>query len=197
MTTDLHALFEFIRFSAALRNVTRGNNATPHRKESVAEHSWHLALIAWTLHQAFEDEFQVSIAQERVIKMCLLHDLVEIAVGDVSAWDSPGRAAIAVEEDAAAQAIFARLPAPLGDEMLRLWQEFEHGDTLEAKIARGIDRVNPALMRLLTEQGWSDVNADVAKLDSLQLPRLDFSTTLRTLYDSIKTEAVDKGLLKP
>lgn len=197
MYDELNALFEFIRFSAALRNVVRGNNATVDRRESTAEHSWHLALMAWTLHSAFEREFNVTISQERLIKMCLVHDLVEIVVGDVPVWNLVEREAIALQEEAAAQQIFATLPASLGAEMLSLWHEFEQGETLEAKIARGIDRINPALMRMLTNQGWHEVNVDAPQLDRMQLPRIEFSEVLKALYDSIKAEAFAKGLLKP
>ena len=197
MSTDLPALFDFIRFSALLRQVLRTNNATPDRKESVAEHSWHLALMAWMLHSTFEQEFGVPISQERLIKMCLMHDLVEIVVGDVPAWMTAQRVEISGDEEVAAQEMFARLPVDLQAEMLGLWHEFEASETLEAQIAKGIDRVNPALMRLLTEQGWSDMNGDVALLDRLQLPRVGFSAVLSELYESIKREALEKGLLKP
>ncbi|MEP7293665.1 MAG: HD domain-containing protein, partial [Chloroflexota bacterium] len=57
LNNDLPALFDFIKFSAQLREIVRNNNATAERKESVAEHSWHLALMAWVLHSAFEQEF--------------------------------------------------------------------------------------------------------------------------------------------
>jgi putative hydrolases of HD superfamily len=197
MNSDLLPLFDFIKFSAQLRQVTRSNNATSDRKESVAEHSWHLALVAWLLHSAFENEFNVKISQERLIKMCLMHDLVEIVVNDVSAWKPAEREAAASQEEAAAQEIFSTLPSDLRDEMLNLWHEFESGETLEGKIARGIDRMNPALMRLLTGQGWSDVAGDVTRLDQLQLSRQGFSSTLMEIYNSIKSEALASGLLKP
>jgi putative hydrolases of HD superfamily len=197
MNSEMTALFDFIKFAAQLREIYRNNNATAERKESVAEHSWHLALMAWVLHEAFEKEFNLSISQERIIKMCLMHDIVEIVVGDVSVWKPMARVEVANQEEVAAQAIFARLPESLGAEMLALWHEFEDGATLEGKIARGIDRINPALMRLLTGQGWSDVNGDVQKLDALQLPRVGFSTVLSQFYEEIKAEAVSSGLLKP
>lgn len=195
MTPDLLALFDFIKFSSQLRAVTRANNATPDRKESVAEHSWHLALTAWVLHEALQQEFGVTIAQDRIIKMCLMHDLVEIVVGDVSIFSTTQREAAASQEEAAAQEIFAKLPPTLGAEMLGLWHEFEAAETLEGKIARAIDRINPALMRLITEQGWADANANVAWLDRIQLPRHEFSTTMLELYQSIRAEALEKGLL--
>ena len=193
----LTSLFDFIKFSAQLRSVIRNNNATPDRKESVAEHSWHLALISWVLHKSFEEEFGTKISLERMIKMCLMHDLVEINVGDASTWKPEERIDKESKEEASAQEIFSKLPTELGEEMLGLWHEFEKGETLESKITRGIDRVNPALMRMLTGQGWSDVNGDVRHLDQIQLPRVEFSNVLRELYESIKKESLAAGLLKP
>jgi putative hydrolase of HD superfamily len=149
------------------------------------------------LHSAFEKEFNVTISQERMMKMCLMHDLVEIVVGDASAWNLEERQDKASQEERAAQEIFSNLPSELCDEMLNLWHEFEARETLEAKIARGIDRINPALMRMLTEQGWSDVRGDVQRLDRLQLPVLEFSSVFMELYEAIKTESLANGLLKP
>lgn len=195
---DLDSLFDFIKFSSKLRGITRHNNATPDRKESVAEHCWHLALISWILHKKFEEEFDVKISQQKIIKMSLMHDLVEITVGDASTWNPNERINKANKEESAAQQIFSKLPRDLQNEMLNVWREFEKGETLESKIARGIDRINPALMRMLTGQGWNDVtNGDVQHLDQIQLPRLEFSKTLKELYESIKTESLSKGLLKP
>lgn len=191
------SLFDFIKFSSKLRAVIRQNNATPDRKESVAEHSWHLALISWVLHESFEQEFKTKISQQRIIKMCLMHDLVEINVGDISTWKPEERTDKASKEEASAKEIFSRLTPKLSQEMLSLWHELEKGETLEAKIAKGIDRVNPALMRMVTGQGWGDVNGNVSRLDQIQLPRVGFSKTLKKLYESIKKEALSTGLLKP
>src|SRR3989344_2522506 len=113
MNPDLSRLFDFVRYSAQLRGITRGNNATPDRKESSAEHSWHLSLTAWILHAEFEKEFGVVISLSRMIKMCIMHDLVEIEVGDVPIWDAANRAKVATTEEEAAQKIFNMLPESL------------------------------------------------------------------------------------
>lgn len=78
MHDEFRTVFDFISFSARLREVERNNNATPERKESVAEHSWHLALITWVLHREFERELGHTLDLEKMLKMCLMHDLVEI-----------------------------------------------------------------------------------------------------------------------
>ncbi|MGI8419376.1 MAG: HD domain-containing protein [Candidatus Levyibacteriota bacterium] len=195
MDKDLYSLFEFIKVSSRLREIARHNNATASRKESVAEHSWHLALVAWVLHSTFEKEFEINIAQDKVIKMCLMHDLVEIIAGDVSAWHPEKSVNKKENEDSAAHELFSTLPVKLKKEFLNLWREFEDSKTMEAKIARGIDRINPAMMRLFTQQGWKAVHADVEKLDKIQMPYLEFSKTLKTIYKEIKKEAINQKLL--
>ena len=192
---DPRGLFGFIAHSARLREVTRHNNATADRKESVAEHSWHLALVTWILHAEFQYETGHPLDLERMLKLCLMHDLVEIDTGDPSAWEKPQAEAKAEAENAAAQRRFGALPEPLAAEFLALWREYEDGSTPEALLVRGVDRLNPALMRTLTRQGWADVGADAAALDALQLPRVDVSPTLRALYEEVRDTAVRRGLL--
>ncbi|MFJ8310262.1 MULTISPECIES: HD family hydrolase [unclassified Streptomyces] len=197
MDGSLRELFDFISFTARLREVERHNNATSTRKESVAEHSWHLALGSWILHREFERECGHGLDLEKMLKMCLMHDLVEIEAGDPSAWSSrPGDDKARIEEEVA-QRRFSPLPGGLGTEFLGLWHEYEAGETLEARIVRGVDRLNPALMRYLTGQGWQDVGADAQALDRLQLPRVQVSETLTALYQEVRDAAVAQGMLTP
>ncbi|MFE0875648.1 HD family hydrolase [Streptomyces smyrnaeus] len=210
--TNTRDLFDFIAYTARLREVERHNRATPERRESVAEHSWHLAMVCWVLHMEFERESGLRLDLERMLKLCLMHDVVEIDAGDPSAWHTTGGStqteqARAQEktrteekartEEAVAHERFGALPAPLGPELLALWREYEDGATPEARLVRGVDRLNPALMRLLTGQGWSDVGADAAALDRLQLPRVSASPVLTALYEQVREAAVARGLLYP
>ncbi|MEU7435472.1 HD domain-containing protein [Streptomyces sioyaensis] len=197
MDGNLREVFDFISFTARLREVERHNNATPNRKESVAEHSWHLALISWILHREFERESGRSLDLEKMLKMCLMHDLVEIEAGDPSAWSTRNGDDKARVEEEVAQRRFAPLPDGLGTEFLSLWHEYEEGVTPEARIVRGVDRLNPALMRLLTGQGWQDVGADAEALDRLQLPRVQVSETLTALYQEVRDAAVSQDLFTP
>ncbi|MBO8192320.1 HD domain-containing protein [Streptomyces oryzae] len=206
MPDNTRALFDFIAYTARLREVERHNRATPERPESVAEHSWHLAMVCWVLHTEFERESGLRLDLARMLKLCLMHDVVEIDAGDPSAWHTAGADAAtekartqekARTEEAVARDRFGALPAPLGPELLALWQEYEEGATPEARLVRGVDRLNPALMRLLTGQGWSDVDADAAALDRLQLPRVNVSPTLTALYEEVRQAAVNRGLLHP
>ncbi|MDO5632913.1 MAG: HD domain-containing protein [Paracoccus sp. (in: a-proteobacteria)] len=128
---ELDRIFDFLSAADRLKSVTRANVLMDgSRAENSAEHSWHVALYA-----------MVFGAGARSIAMILLHDLVEIEVGDHPIHLDHDLAALAVAEQAAAQRLFADLPG--GDRLLRLWQEFEAGETDDARAARRMDHVQP------------------------------------------------------
>lgn len=196
--SERNKIFDFIFFSSGLRGVERHNNGVPGRKESVAEHSWHLALICWVLHSEFESEFRVKIDLMKMLKMCLMHDLVEIDTGDPSAWNQSEASKIAKAqlEAQSAKVRFQALPSGLSTEFSALWSELEDGVSLETILVKAVDRLNPALMRYLTGQGWSDVNVTAEQLDQLQLSRIKKSEVLTDLYYTVRELAIKNGLLQ-
>ncbi|OGB59535.1 hypothetical protein A2Y27_03585 [candidate division CPR2 bacterium GWD1_39_7] len=173
----------------------RAVDATPQRRENSAEHSWSVALNCWLLRNELEQEFDTQLDLEKIFKMALMHDLVEIKSGDISAWDHAGRLNKKELEDKAAQEIFSDLPTMLRKELSLLWEEYEKHESLESKITQGLDRLSGTLQRLVSNQGWSDVKANIESLDEMQLPRIGFSKTLTKLYAKLKKEALDKELI--
>jgi putative hydrolases of HD superfamily len=117
------------------------------RRENSAEHSWHLALFALVLAEHADEPVDLP----RVVTMLLLHDLVEIDAGDVFIYDDAARAATEVEEQAAAERLFALLPAEQGEPMRALWEEFEAKETADARFAAAVDRLQPLLLNLANE----------------------------------------------
>jgi putative hydrolases of HD superfamily len=127
------------------------------RRENSAEHSWHLALHALVL----ADQAGPDVRIDRVIRMLLIHDLVEVDVGDVPIHATNGRIhgspAVQEAEAAAAVRIFGILPNDLRDDLLALWQEFEAGESPDAIFARSIDRVQPVMLNLWADGGtWAE-----------------------------------------
>ncbi len=112
------------------------------RKENDAEHSWHLALMAFLLSEHATQEVDVL----RVMKMVLIHDLVEIDAGDTYAYDASGNETKRARELAAADRIFNLLPKDQGAELRALWDEFEAGESAEAKFAHTLDHSQPMLL---------------------------------------------------
>jgi len=196
-TDSLLTAYEFMKMSCTLKKVNRHCNATKDRKESTAEHSWSVALYCWLLADGIEKEFSQKVDKDKLIKMALLHDLVETIVGDVSQWHKKKQIDKKTNEDKAAETIKRQLSSNLGKEFIQLWQEFELGKSLESRIVRALDRFSAPLQRLVTGQGWFDVKATTKDLDEIQLPRLNFSETLLRLYKILKKEAVKKKQILP
>lgn len=118
------------------------------RRENSAEHSWHLAMMALVL---MEHASVPGINQVRVLKMLLVHDVVEIDAGDTFCYDAAGNATKAEREMAAARRIFALLPLDQAAEVRELWDEFELGVTPESRLAQAFDRLQPVLQNLRTD----------------------------------------------
>ena len=114
------------------------------RQENSAEHSWHVAMTALAM-APFANE---TIDIERVLKILLVHDVVEIDAGDVYIYDEAGRAEAEVAEQAAADRIFGMIPDPDGAELRELWDEYEARSTPEARFAYACDRLQPMLLNV-------------------------------------------------
>jgi putative hydrolase of HD superfamily len=132
-----------------LKEVFRQTVCTQSRRaENDAEHSWHLCLAVIVLAEhANEPRMDVL----RVLKMLILHDLVEIDAGDTFAYDTARMADQHAREARAADRIFGLLPADQAGEFRRLWDEFEERRTPEAAFAAAIDRFQPVLLNCSTE----------------------------------------------
>ena len=109
------------------------------RQENDAEHSWHLALMAFLLSEYANEEVDIF----HVMKMVLIHDLVEIDAGDTYAYDAEGNTTKREREEKAADRIFGILPEDQGKEIRQLWEEFEKGETPEARFAHVLDNFQP------------------------------------------------------
>lgn len=117
------------------------------RYENDAEHSWHQAMMAIILQEHANEKVDIT----RVVKMNLIHDIVEIDAGDTFAYDTKGYEDKEEREEAAAQRIFGLLPQEQFDEVYQLWKEFEACETPEAKFANALDRFQPLLHNYYTE----------------------------------------------
>ena len=112
------------------------------RKEDDAEHSWHLALMAVLLKEYSNEEVDLT----KVIPMVLIHDLVEIDAGDTYAYDEEGQKTQHERESRAADRIYSLLPEDQKKKLRDIWEEFEEGETAEAKFAHTMDNIQPAML---------------------------------------------------
>ncbi|WP_276481675.1 HD domain-containing protein [Paraflavitalea pollutisoli] len=163
------------------------------RRENDAEHSWHLALMAVVLSGHSNQDIDLL----KVIKMLLIHDVVEIDAGDVFLYDSVVSHTNTEAETLAARRIFGLLPPAQAEELIAIWEEFEAGETPEAKFARAMDRFEPLLQNRSNQGGtWKEFNIPYDKV--LQKKSI-IKEGSEVLWDYAKTlidQSVDEGILK-
>ncbi len=112
------------------------------RKENDAEHAWHMAIMTYLLKEYANDEVDIA----RAMMMCLIHDIVEIDAGDTYAYDEEGKKTQKAREEAAAERIFGLLPEEQGREFRDIFEEFEKGESREARFVRAMDNLQPLLL---------------------------------------------------
>lgn len=164
------------------------------RKENDAEHSWHLAAMAMLLTEYVKEE---GVNLLRVIKMLLIHDLVEIDAGDTFAYDEKGNEDKEEREMQAAERIFSLLPSDQADEVWRLWREFEEKETPEARYAASIDRLQPLLLNYHTEgYTWKMPGVNREKVYERMAVIKESMPRVWEAVEEIIEDSVKKGYLK-
>lgn len=156
MSARLEQQIAFLNEADKLKNTIRATELCDNsRYENSAEHSWHLTLYALVL----ADQAGPGVDINLVIKMLILHDLVEIDAGDNPIFGDLDHAAIAVQEQAAADRIFGLLPNNIRDELRAVWEEFEAAHSPSAQFAKSLDRFQPPMQNLQSGGGsWTDYN---------------------------------------
>ncbi len=191
----LRKQIEFIITIDEMKNILRRNLVVDaSRRENDAEHSWHLAVMAMILEEYSADKVDIS----KVLKIALVHDLVEVYAGDTFAYDVKGNEDKLDREIMAAEKLFGMLGDGQGDEIRALWDEFEAKETEESKYANAIDRLQPLILNYLT-------NGHTWKLGDVHAPqiykRMDIIRTatpeLWHIVEGIISTSIETGLLKP
>ncbi len=163
------------------------------RKENDAEHSWHLAILAFLL----AEYASVPIDVTKVMKMVLVHDVVEIDAGDTYCYDEGGNKTKAEREEKSAQRVFGLLPDDQKEEFYSLWREFEDNQTNDSKFAAVLDKMQPVILNY-TKNGisWKEHGVYKEQVEKRCLSSADASDKLAELIQSIIDDAASKGFLK-
>lgn len=185
----------FLLEADRLKSVIRGCRiADGSRRENTAEHSWHLALFALVLREWAVGE----VDNWRVVRMLVLHDLVEIECGDTPLYDAAGAATQAERERLAADAVFGLLPPDQARDLRGLWEEFEAAATPDAKFAKALDRLQPILLNHAVGGGtWTDHAVDEARARRLTRRIAEGSPALWDAAEAVFADAIAKGWLRP
>ncbi len=164
------------------------------RHENDAEHAWHLAILAMVLREYANDPKPDLF---KVIKMVIIHDLVEIDAGDTFIYDEKGNQSKATREEKAADRIFGLLPNDQRDEFRMLWDEFEQRQTPEARFAAALDRFEPVLQNYHTQgHAWREHNVKSEMTFRINKKICEGSETLWQYTQHIIEDAVSKGWLE-
>ena len=163
-TARINSQIAFLKETDHLKSVLRASRLIDDsRFENSAEHSWHVMLYALVLVEHAETPVNIN----RVLKMLLLHDIVEIDAGDAPIHAQVDRAAVETAEKAAADRIFGILPEDLRNEFRTLWDEFEAAVTPEAQFAKAIDRLPTPITNMEIGGGsWTDYDVTLDQLDT-------------------------------
>jgi putative hydrolase of HD superfamily len=190
----LHRQIEFIVEVDRLKEVFRQNVLTvSRRRENDAEHSWHLCLCALVLAE-HADVPRLDVL--RVLKMLLLHDLVEIDAGDTFAYDASGVSRQHDREARAAERIFGMLPEDQCREFRSLWDEFEARETAEARFAAAVDRFQPMLLNARTEgHSWRQHGVSASQVAARATAIREASTPLWEYVADMIRDVVSRGHL--
>ena len=181
---DVRSLLNALHTAGKLKETTRHCHTSGGRQESVAEHSWRLALMAYWVADAFPEA-----DMDKVIKMCLIHDLGECFIGDIPSFNKT-----AADEENEKTALFGwvrTLPAPYREDMLALYEEMERWQSLEARIYKALDG-----MEAVIQHNEADIATWEAHEYALNLSygedRAAFSPCLTALRRAIREETAQK-----
>lgn len=191
----LQQQIEFVLEIDKLKQIYRQNLLVDgSRRENDAEHSWHLAVMALVM----EEYAAKPVDLRKVLKMVILHDLVEIDAGDTFCYDLQAGEDQKEREQKAAERIFGLLPSPQGEELKGLWVEFELRKTPEAKFAACLDRLQPFLHNYHTNGGtWRLHSVTSVQVRKRMAPVGEFSPVLGAYVESLLQDAVELGILDP
>ncbi|RFC53406.1 HD domain-containing protein [Brumimicrobium aurantiacum] len=163
------------------------------RRENDAEHSWHLAMMALVLSEHSNENIDIL----KVIKMVLIHDIVEIDAGDTFIYDTNKDHVNTEEEQKGAERIFGILPKSQADEFIQIWKEFEAGESNEAKFAKSLDRLEPLLQNVSNDGGtWKEFGVKHDSVFKKQKVMKEGSKVLWNFAEGLIESSVEKGFLE-
>ena len=193
-TDNLLKQISFIKEIDKLKYIQRKTKLfNSDRPENDAEHSWHLAMMTIVLAEHSDKPIDVL----KVLKMVLIHDIVEIDAGDIFLYDTSKNHNNTEQEQLAAKRIFGLLPAEQAEEFITIWEEFEEGITDEAKFAKSMDRFEPLLQNTSNNGGtWAEFNVPYQKVYDKKKAIKEGSTSIWNYAEHLINESVDKGILK-
>ena len=182
---------KFILEIDKVKNVFRQTYlADGNRQENDAEHSWHMAIMAFLLKEYAQEEVDIM----RVVLMVLIHDLVEIDAGDTYAYDLDGLQTKREREVKAAERIFGLLPKDQEEQFRELWDEFEAYESAEAKYAHMLDNFQPLMLNdALDGKSWKEHKVKKSQIYSRNAKTMEGSEKIWEYMKDLVQKNIDRG----
>lgn len=176
------------------KNVLRQTHLSNHgRRENDAEHAWHMAVMAYLLQEYSNEEIDIA----KTMIMCLIHDIVEIEAGDTYAYDIEGKKSQKEREEKAANHLFSLLPLDQAKELRSIFEEFDEGNTPEARFARAMDNFQPLLLNHSNGGGdWREHGVTRSIIETRQSKTQHGSKRIYEVTEDILDEHVRNGELE-
>jgi putative hydrolase of HD superfamily len=180
---------EFIIEADKLKNILRRNYISDgSKRENDAEHSWYFSLVAMILSEYSNNTIDI----QKVIKMSIIHDIIEIYAGDTFIYDEKAKESQKERERIASEKIFGLLPEDQKIYYLELWNEFENNVTNEAKFAKSIDRIVAVLLNIKSNgRAWKEHKIDFSQVYEISSKIADGSSKLWLYIEEMLT--INKG----
>lgn len=194
MKERMEKQLEFTLEIDKVKNIFRQTHISGYvRNENDAEHSWHMAIMAYLLKEYANEEIDIA----KVMLMCLVHDIVEIDAGDTYAYDTEGLKTQKSREDVAKERIFSILPEEQKKEFVALFDEFEAYDTPESKFAHAMDNLQPLLLNNSNGgRDWREHEVSAKQVYSRQGKTKLGSAELFEVVDQIIQDNIKKGNIR-
>lgn len=190
LARQLNFIIEIDRLKSIVRHAPLVDGS---RRENSAEHSWHLAMMALVLNEYADEALDVN----HVMRLLLVHDIIEIDAGDTFAYDATGYLDKARREQRAADRLFGLLPDEQAAEFRALWDEFEARATTEARFANAMDRFMPFLHNYLNNGGaWVEKGIGIAQVRRRIAPIAESSAELGRFVESLLADCLERGYIK-
>jgi putative hydrolase of HD superfamily len=190
----LGAQLRFFLETDRLKDVLRQTRlAGGGRRENSAEHSWHLGVLAIVLAEHAPE----TLDGLQVLRMLLVHDVVEVDAGDTFIYDHEGQAGKLERERVAADRLFGLLPDDQARELRSLWEEFEARETPEARFAAALDRLAPFLLNFINGGGtWREHQVPASRVRAVTAQIAYGAPALEEFVHSLLAAALDRGWLR-
>ena len=182
----LTKIVSFLKEIEGFKTIYRRILLDKRRNESDAEHTWHLCMFGLLLNK----ELDLNLDLSRVFKLALLHDLPELYAGDTYAFDDEGKKTKAEREEKAAKELFGILPEDLGEELYKLFREYEECKSPEAKFVKAIDKIQPILSNVCTNGlTWKENKTTKETVSNYGVEYIQVDTKLKEMHKNLLKEA--------